>query len=212
MTDDGSRDANTDNSKTCGYNNCALGDKLQWQKSISIFQSLLSKLDFVSFQEMLGQFSRDPQNPGTWDNPNPKAYSDDEIGIDSLGVRVDNFAKFLKERLHKPVFVPYFTVATATWSDKDDDGTVDSDEINTTGYEAEASKAYGDVVTIETTNKNIFGFLPMALFDDPVHDKGGYQYFLQDEYHLGIVKAPLKDDQLTGDIHFKSDVIENIFH
>jgi hypothetical protein len=206
MMDTGSRTATRDLGK-CGYENCALGDVYEWRLSLPIFQALDAQLDFVSFQEMVAQFSRDPQNPGTWDAPNPIAYSDDAIGIAYLGKRVDNFAKFLKNELHKPVFVPYFTVATATWSDTNSDGAIQNDEIDATDYEMQASKAYMDAAQ----SRNIFGFLVMNLFDDPLHDAGGYQFFMQNEYHLGVVTAPIQDKQLTGAIRFKGKIVENIF-
>jgi len=206
MTDPGARTARSNLGK-CGYKTCALGDRHEWGKSIPVFKALSSKLDFVSFQEMIAQFSRNPQNPGTWNNPIPIAYSDEDIGIDYIGQRIDNFAKFLQNALKKPVFVPYFTVATATWTDKNGDGKIQKSEVNPRGYEDKASKAYGDAAA----SRHIFGLLAMELFDNPTHDEGGYRYFLQNESRLGIVSAPVKDKQLTGAIRFKSTIVENLF-
>jgi hypothetical protein len=82
---------------------------------------------------MIGQFSRDPNNPGTWDNPNPISYSDSEIGIDNLSTRVANFTQYLKEKYNKPVFLPYIAIATATWNDTNGNGAVDATDIATNG-------------------------------------------------------------------------------
>jgi len=94
MTDTGNRGVNQTYEK-CGYDNCALGDKYEWSRAKDIYDGLIDKLDFISFQEMIGQFSRDPANPGNWDKPNPKAYSDDEIGIDYLPKRLENMSSYL---------------------------------------------------------------------------------------------------------------------
>jgi hypothetical protein len=32
----------------------------------------------------------------------------------------------------------------------------------------------------------LFGYAPMSLIDHPRHDYGGYQFGMQNEYHLGI--------------------------
>jgi len=205
MMDTGSRTTTSDLGK-CGYDFCALGDKYEWQRVDPVYNALLEKIDFISFQEMVGQFSRDPNNPGTWDKPNPKAFSDEEIGIDYLAQRVSNFATFLKEKYNKPVFLPYIAIATATWEDSNGDNIIESNEINSTGWEEKAKNVYSNLQP-----KDLFGYAIMALFDNPTHDEGGYQYFLDNEYHLGIVSAPVKDKQLTGDINFKSGIIDEIF-
>ena len=204
MMDTGRRDENSVD--TCGYSNCALGDKSEWSRADSIYNSLLSKLDFISFQEMVAQFSRDPSNPGTWDNPNPISYNDSEIGINYLSKRVENLAKFLKERYNKPVMLAYSAIATATWSDNDSDGVIDNDEINTSGWVEKASNFYKDLNTT-----NLFGYAPMMLFDDPNHDKGGYQFFLQNEYHLGIISTDVNNSQINGNLKFKDSIIDYIF-
>lgn len=75
MTDKGRREANL-SSASCGYEHCALGDQYTWSKTDLIYEILADKLSFLSFQQMVAQFSRNPENPGTWDNPNPKAFSE----------------------------------------------------------------------------------------------------------------------------------------
>jgi len=205
MMDTGVRDVNSP--KNCGYKNCALGDKDEWNKSIPIFKALNAKLDFISFQEMIGQFSRDPSNPGTYDNPNPIAYTDSQIGINYIGKRVDNLAAFLKENLKKPVMLAYTAIATATWNDLNNDGKIQDNEIDPLGWVKEAKNGYSQIKKC----KNIFGFSLMNLFDNPTHDKGGWQFFLQNEYHLGIISGKIIDNQLTGNIKEKNNLLEIIF-
>ena len=205
MMDTGVRDVNSP--KKCGYENCALGDKDEWNRSIPIFKALNYKLDFISFQEMIGQFSRNPLNPGTWNNPNPIAYTDEELGINYIGKRVDNLAKFLIENLKKPVFLAYTSIATATWKDLNKDGKIQDNEINPLGWLDEAKSGYSQIKNC----KNIFGFSIMNLFDNPTHDNGGWQFFLQNEYHLGIITGKILDNQLTGDIKEKDHLLELIF-
>jgi len=205
MMDTGSRTTRSNLGK-CGFVNCALGDKEEWAKPEVIYNKLIDKLDFISFQQMVGQFSRDPQNPGTWNDPNPIAYDDAEIGIDFLAQRMENMALFLKQKYHKPVFLPYIAVATATWNDKDNNNKLDSNEINATGWEQKAKNFYRDF-----NGSNLFGYAVMELFDNPTHDNGGYGFFLDDEYHLGIISSQIQDKQLTGAINFKSNIVEEVF-
>ena len=205
MTDTGSRSVSKTDGK-CGYKNCSLGDKSAWGKPESIYNVLLNRLDFISFQEMVGQFSRNPSDAGTWEKPKPIAYTSENLGIDNLAKRIDNFASFLKEKYNKPVFLPYITIATATWSDENNDSIVDTNEINSTGWEEKANLVYRDL-----NSTNLFGFAVMSIFDDPNHDAGGYQFFMQNEYHLGIIKSDILESQLTGKIVPKNTILENIF-
>ncbi len=213
MTDTGNRGVNQTYDK-CGYENCALGDKYEWELSKPIYDALLPKLDFISFQEMIGQFSRDPANPGTWDDPNPISYTNDELGIDYLPQRIDNMSKYLYELYKKPIFLPYITIATATWHDSNDDNIIDTDELNLSGYEDTVSNFYKDINRTTLFSSHLFGYSIMELFDIPDHDKGGYQFFMNNEYHLGAIKSSAVDDNdsaINGDIEFKSNIIENIF-
>jgi len=205
MMDTGSRTTLSDLGK-CGYSSCALGDKYEWSRVDSIYKPLVDKLDFLSFNEMLSQFSRDPQNAGGWYNPNPIVYSDEEIGIDYLPQRIDNFAKFLKKKYHKPVFLPYMAIATATWEDINKNNTIENDEINVTGWEQKAQEVYSKINT-----KSLFGLSVMELFDNPAHDDGGYQFFMQNEYHLGIIKGAIIDKELTGAIKEKAHILSTLF-
>ena len=202
---------------SCGYENCALGDKYEWGKTDIIYSELIDKLDFISFQEMVGSFSRDPENLGDWDNPNPIAYSDEEIGIDLLPMRINNLTKFLKERYNKPVFLPYIAIATATWNDANSNGLIDTSEIDYSGWEEKADQTYQNLSALKSTlqERGLFGFAPMALFDNPQHNYGGYQYFMQNEYHLGIVKSSAIDEidiATNGDIKPKRDILKYLFN
>lgn len=215
MMDIGSRGVNETMSK-CGYENCSLGDKYAWERSSIVYDDLIDKLDFISFHQMMGQFSRDYSNPGTWDEPNIRLFSDDEIGIDYLAQRVSNMSKYLYEKYNKPIFVPYIGIATATWNDLDADNTLDDNEINYYGWEDKANNFYSQLaVNRETLKENgMFGFAPMALFDNPRHDYGGYQYFMQNEYHLGIIGSSAVDEvdiASYGDLYFKGDILDYIY-
>jgi hypothetical protein len=213
MTDTGNRGENQTWEK-CGYDHCALGDQYEWQKPKAIYEALLPKLDFISFQEMLGAFSRDPDNPGTWDNPHPRSYMDDEIGIAYLPQRIKNFTEYLFALYKKPVFLPYITIATATWQDRNGNGAIETEEINKTGYEVQADRFYRKMDREVLKSAHLFGYSVMSLFDDPQHDSGGYQFFLNNEYHLGIIKssaADAVDPAASGDIVFKGDILKSLF-
>ena len=208
MTDTGNRGVDETYEK-CGYENCALGDRYEWGLSAPIYNALLDKLDFISFQEMVGQFSRDPADPGSWDNPNPKAYTNEQIGIDYLPQRIENLSAFLYERYQKPVYLPYITIATASWQDMNRNGKIDDDEVDPNGFEAQAAAVYARMDRTSLRANHLFGFSLMELFDDPKHDYGGYQFFLNNEYHLGAIKSSAEDetdDAPYGDIVPKFDL------
>jgi len=215
MTDKGSRGVSSTYAK-CGYTTCALGDKHEWGKPSIVYNDLIDKLDFISFQEMLAQFSRDPSNSGTWTNPIPIAYSNDDMGIDYLAQRISNFALFLKEKYNKPVFLPYISIATASWNDSNNNQLLEASEIDYSGWETEANNAYQSLSAIksELQANGLFGFALMSLFDNPQHDVGGYQYFMQNEYHLGVLKSSAQDAvdiASFGDIVSKGTIINSVF-
>ncbi|MBU1668175.1 hypothetical protein KKC13_07120 [bacterium] len=215
MTDRGSRGA-TSTLPSCGYDNCALGDKHSWSETELIYKTLDEKLSFISFQEMVAQFSRDPSNPGSWNEPNPIAYTKDETGVDYLAQRIVNFSAYLNESHNKPVFLPYLSIATATWNDSDSTGTVSDGEIDKEGWINIPEQVYGALANEREALKNsgLFGYMPMALFDNPRQDYGGYQYFMQNEYHLGLIQSSAEDETdkyIYGDLAYKGDVLEQIF-
>lgn len=211
MTDTGSRGVD-DKRSSCGYNNCSLGDKASWALPETVFEDLSAKLDFISFHQMLGQFSRDPSNPGDWNNPNPRSYTDDELGIEFTVDRIKNFAKYLHDKYNKPIFMPYIGIMTATWDDTNSDGDISTDEINSVGWENRATNIYKNLSESkdDLLENGLFGFATMALFDNPRHDYGGYQYFINNEYHLGIIGSGARDEvdiASYGDLRFKGDDI-----
>jgi hypothetical protein len=215
MTDRGIREANV-SSSSCGYENCALGDQYTWSKTNLIYDFLGDKLSFISFQQMIAQFSRDPKNPGSWDSPNPKAFSEVYSGIHYLDERILNLSHYLYERFQKPVLVPYMTIPTATWDDYDNSNTINDDEIDKEGWNHMAEMVYKGLRNRHESLKNsgLLGYLPMALFDDPRQDFGGYQYFMNNEYHLGLIKSGAEDGidkYIHGDLEFKGDVLEEVF-
>jgi hypothetical protein len=216
MTDTGSRGESTLR-ESCAYETCALGDKNAWGKPSIVYNELLDKLDFISFQEMVAQFSRDYENSGTWDNPIPRANTDEGTGINYFAQRVANFSAYLKEKYNKPVFLSYIGLATATWHDANANKSIESSELDYNGWEEQVNSAYRDLSLMksELQEKGLFGFAVMSLFDNPQHDEGGYQYFMQNEYHLGIIKSGAVDSTdiaSHGDIQPKGNIVNNIFN
>ena len=195
----------------CDYENCALGDKYEWNRPEIVYNDLLPKLDFISFQENIGQFSRNPN-----DIHSPISYSNDEIGIDFLTTRINNFTRFLKEKYNKPVFLPFLTVASATWNDKNNDKAIEISELDYHGWDDKQEEIYRDLSQKKDIlqDSGLFGYAPMSLFDDPKHDQYGYQFFLNNEYHLGIVGSDAidsMDNAISGKLNFKKNVLEYIF-
>ncbi len=190
LTDTGDRDAAATWAK-CGYDRCSLGDRYAWSRFDTVLEPLMDRLDYLGFQEMVAQFSRDPADPGGWDTPRPRAFPDTETGIDDLPERILNFTRFLHERWGKPVIIPYLAIATAVWSDADGDGEIDPTEVDPSGWEPQAETAWKAIIARrdELAAAGLRGIAPMLLLDDPAHDQDGYQFFLDNEYHLGVVAS-----------------------
>ena len=215
LTDTGDRDVGATWEK-CGYERCSLGDEYEWGRFDAVIEPLAARLDYLGFQEMVAQFSRDPQDPGTWDAPRPRAFTDAQTGIDDLPERIVNFARFLHGRWGKPVLLPYLAVATATWDDADGDGAIDSAEIDPSGWETQAGAAYAGLMARRAAlaEAGLVALAPMLLVDDPAHDQGGYQFFLDNEYHLGVVAtgaAPGVDPWPDGALRPKAGILEVLF-
>ena len=216
MMDTGSRGV-TNTASKCGYENCSLGDKYAWGQPEIVFNDLIDKLDFVSFHQMMAQFSRDYANPGGWDSPNPRKFSDDDCGVDFLADRIANLAEFMHEKYNKPVFMPYITVATGTWDDENNNSTIEDDEVDYYGWNNKAQAIYSRLNELKPKllESQFFGYSVMALFDNPRHDYGGYQYFMNNEYHLGIIGSSATDETDIapyGDLKFKGNLLETIFN
>jgi len=210
MMDKGNRSVNKTYTE-CGYANCALGDKKQWAKPSIIYNELLDRLDFISFQQNLAQFSRNPHN-----DTEPIAYTTDDLGTNLFASRAVNFTQFLNQKYNKPVFISSISVATASWSDGDSNGVVDPSEVDYQGWEEVAEKIYFDLSQVQSSLQanGLFGFAPMALFDNPMQDINGYQFFLQNEYHLGLIGSISEDevdDGIDGSLIFKRNMFEYIF-
>jgi len=216
MMDTGVRDASV-SFAACGYSPCSKGDLDMWKRSETIYKRLGDRLDFISFSEMLGQFSRDYEHPIKDDGtPNPRSYTNTELGIEDLPERLVNLVNYLQETYAKPIFLSHIALATATWEDANGDDVVQTDEVNASGWQPEVDNFYmklkdrsGDLL-----EGGLFGLASMKLFDNPQQDINGYQYFLQNEYHLGLISTSAVDGvdkYLKGDIHFKGTVFEGLF-
>jgi hypothetical protein len=216
MTDQGSRSVyKTD--ADCGYVNCALGDKDDWAKLNSMYDYILPHLDFLSFYQILGQFSRDHANSGTWNSPIPRSYSDGERGIDYLPQRIANLSKFLHDTHKKPVYMPYISIPTATWSDSNGNNILEDSEVNPNGWLTKANNVYLGLSQLKTTLKanGLFGYSTMELFDDPRHDYGGYQFLMNNTYHIGIIGSSARDETdiaTYGDLRFKGTILNSMFN
>lgn len=200
--------------KKCQFENCSLGDIGEWSSVKPIYDKLIDKLDFISFQEMLGQFSRNPLNPGTFNEPNPIAFSEDETGIKNLHLRIENLSKYLFDTYKKPLFLPYIGVATATWNDLNNDNKIQENEVSKNGFLPQVDQFYASINKKRLQENHLFGYAVMSLFDEPSHDKNGYQYFMNNEYHLGIIGSSAVDSVdkgINGDLEFKKNILNSLF-
>ncbi|MDQ7083430.1 MAG: hypothetical protein Q9M36_00150 [Sulfurovum sp.] len=200
----------------CGYSHCALGDKDEWEKLKGIYTTMLPHIDFLSFYQIVGQFSRDYTNPGSWENPNPRSFSTGEQGIDYLADRISNLSKFLHDSYKKPVYMAYIAVPTATWSDSNGNNAIEDSEVNPNGWLTQANNTYAILAQLrgQLQANGLFGFSTMELFDDPRHDYGGYQFLMNNTYHLGIIGSSARDESdiaTYGDLNFKGTILNSLF-
>jgi hypothetical protein len=122
----------------------------------------------------------------------------------------------LHQKYQKPVFLPYIAVASGVWFDEDQDGEIDNEEFDPDGWNDKIVNVYKNLkkkrpVLLEN---GLFGYAPMELFDHPRHDYGGFQYFMRNEYHLGIINTDAideTDEHLLGKLEPKGDVLGEIF-
>lgn len=172
------------------YGTKARGDSHGWGLSRPLLDVLRPDLDFVGFQEILGQFHRDPGQPDR-----PKANSVEDVGLPQLAERMVNYSDYLHSELGVPVLIPYVGLATSTWADGNGNGLIERGEIEALGWETEAGNVLSDLRDLEPELKHagVFGLGTMLLFDDPVHDLGGYQYLLDNEYALGLIATDAED-------------------
>ncbi|WP_457567849.1 hypothetical protein [Desulfurobacterium sp.] len=208
LTDTGSRNGVY---PKCGYATCSLGDKYEWSRFDDLISRLKERIDFIGFQEMFSQFSRDSDNPDAI-----KVYTYDALGLKDVRQRIINFADFLYDKWKKPVMLGYTTVATGVWNDANGNGIIDAGEYNPQGWNSVAEEVYGRIFgdKDELFKHHIFMEGLMAVFDNPHHDLGGSQFFLNNEYHMGVAISNTTDgsfdSHIDGNILFKVN-LETIF-
>jgi len=187
LTDNGLRSASTPDPV---YQHKALGDSYGWTLSRPLLEALRPDLDFIGFQQILSQFHRLPQRP-----EQAVAFTAEELGMDFLPERLVNYARWLDEQLGLPILIPYVGLPTSRWDDLDGDGVVDPDEIVQMGWEEEVGAVWSRLRSVFPAlhDAGVIGLAPMALFDDPIHDLGGYQHLLQNEYALGLIATDARD-------------------
>jgi len=201
MNDNGSRYKN-ENYVGCGYEHCALGDKDTWNKSIKVLQQLSNKTDIVAFSMMLSPLTRALHNPDT-----AHAYKNERLGIGYIPKRINNLSYELHTQLNKPVFLSHLVMASGTWNDINNNQKVENNEIDPNGWNREIYNTYSRFDYAKFKSNGLFGMALMNLFDDPKHDLGGYNYFLQNEHHLGLISTavdPESKQAKNGKLHFKS--------
>ena len=206
---------------------CSYWDETRWNQSERIYNNLIDKLDFISFQEMVSQYSRYSANPWTWSSPNPLANTDATMWIENLDQRIVNFTKYLKAKYNKPVFLPYITVMTDTWVDSEyapwaenfvEWVVVDDNEITPNGWLTQADDFYSRLSQrhSELESEWMFWYAVMSLFDNPAGDVGWFQYFMNNEYKKWIISTSAVANWVdfirpNWDLDFKWSIIDNIF-
>ncbi len=201
MNDNGSRYKN-ENSSICGYDNCALGDRYTWNKTIDILQNFRDKIDIVAFSIMLSPLTRDLNNPNK-----PHSYSDEKLGIGYLPQRIVNLSQELHTQLNKPVFLSHLVMASAKWNDLNNNQKIENNEINATAWNRVIYNSYSKFNYELFKESGLIGLTIMNLFDNPKHDLGGYNYFLHNEHHLGLISTkvdPESKQANDGALKFKS--------
>jgi len=201
------------------YINCSLWDQKVWKNVDIIYNDLKNKLDFISFQEMVAQFSRNPTNQWTWPKPIPISFSGWTTWISFLEKRIENMTDYLHKKYNKPVFLPYISIMTDRWVDSNSNNIIDSWEIINKWWISEAGDFYNRLSKTYKTLKSkwLFGYAVMELFDNPSKDAGWYKYFLNNEAKQWIVWSSTNWAKYPNwDIFFKwtwgLDIIDSIFN
>ena len=212
MNDNGSKYKN-EPFDLCGYEHCALGDKHTWNQSVEILKSLSSKLDVVSFSLMLSPFSRGLEDPNI-----PQGYKNEKLGIGFLPERIANLSQYLYQELQKPVFLSHLVMASGRWEDTNQNQKIENNEVDENGWNKEIYETYSNFDYELFKKSGMFGLSLMNLFDNPKHDIGGYNYFLQNEHHLGLIATGTDAESLQpndGRLRFKNhngvDLIDLIY-
>jgi hypothetical protein len=202
LTDNGLRDERLPDEV---YGTKAHGDSYGWTLSRPLLEVLRPDLDFIGFQELIGQFHRNHDIPDQ-----AVAESPESLGLNELPTRIVNYATYLHEQLGLPILIPFIGLATSRWDDFNSNHQVDQGEVIKLGWEEEVGRVWAGVrnVFLDLHEQGVIGLNVMMLFDDPVHDLGGYQYFLQDEYAIGLIATNAVDgrqgEDLGRKLYFKS--------
>ena len=90
-----------------------------------------------------------------------------------------------------------------------------NNEIDKEGWIPKINQTYRELMDNKEALKKagLFGFSVMELFDDPTHDRGGYQFFIDNKYHIGIIAtgATALDTLPDGALKPKGDVLDILF-
>ena len=181
-----------------GYKRDSLGDKNEWSRFLPVIDILKDELDFITIQEMVGQFTKDSSK---FPSDELVSYTKDQLGLKDLPKRIENFSSFLNERYYLPVLLGYITLPETGWKDLNGNNLYDDGELIENLWLDESVALYHRLKRNAKSlyNHGLFGFSPMALFDDPDHDLGGYQFFSENEYHIGIIATDAPDDGVAGE-------------
>jgi cysteinyl-tRNA synthetase len=175
-----------------GYKRDSLGDKVEWAKAFGVLDYVVDDIDFITIQEMISQFTKDSSK-----FPQSKlvSYTKSELGLSDFVSRVENYARFYNQKYHLPVLLGYIGFPEGGWVDKNKDNLFDEDEFVPNMWTKELVRLYYrlKLSNKELQDSGLIGYAPMALFDDPDHDLPGYQFFSENEYHIGLLATDAKN-------------------
>jgi len=97
-----------------GYKRDSLEDKNEWSRFLPAIDALKDELDFITIQEMVSQFTKDPSK---FPSDELISYTKEELGLRNLPKRIENFSSFLNERYYLPVLLGYITLPETGWKD-----------------------------------------------------------------------------------------------
>jgi len=190
-----------------GFKRDSLGDLEEWEKTTYVIDWLIDYIDFITIQEMVSQFHKDTSN---FPSNILVSHTKEEIGIAELYKRIENWAEFYNKRYNIGVLLGYIAIPENCWQDDNSNNLYDegelikncwTDEMIWTLYNLKQNKE-------ELFEKGLIGFAPMELFDDPNHDKGGYQFLSENEYSIGLIG--LNKSSSHRNIYFYEKNLSNI--
>ena len=189
-----------------GYKRDSLGDKYEWSLFFPIIDELKDEVDFITFNTVVGQFSKDPSK---FPSSELISYTKEQMGLKDLPKRIENFSSFLNEHYYLPVLLGYITFPETGWKDLNGNNLYDDGELIKDLWLDEVVALYHRLKrNVKSLYEHgLFGFAPVELFDDPDHDMTGYQFFSENEYHMGIIATNAKNGVLgaprSGNIRLK---------